>query len=93
LVVNEAMACKLPVVVSTAAGCAEDLVQDRWNGHKFTGGEITQLATLMKNMACDKSSRREMGEHSYQRIQEYSPEICANGIATAALSQRMHSER
>ena len=88
LVVNEAMACKLPVIISDAAGCAEDLVQDGWNGHKFKSGNVAQLAELMKNMASDEPSRREMGEHSYERIQQYSPEICANGIAVAALSQR-----
>ncbi len=88
LVVNEAMACKLPVIISDAAGCAEDLVQDGWNGYRFTSGDISQLAALMKNMASDQQSRHEMGEHSYERIQQYSPEICANGIAVAALSRR-----
>jgi glycosyltransferase involved in cell wall biosynthesis len=87
LVVNEAMACKLPVIISDAAGCAEDLVQDGWNGYRFTSGNLSQLATLMENMADDQQSRHEMGEHSYERIQQYSPEICANGIAVAALSQ------
>jgi glycosyltransferase involved in cell wall biosynthesis len=88
LVVNEAMACKLPVIISDAAGCAEDLVQDGWNGCRFTSRDISRLAALMKNMAGDQQSRHEMGEHSYERIQQYSPEICANGIAVAALSQR-----
>jgi glycosyltransferase involved in cell wall biosynthesis len=88
LVVNEAMACKLPVIISDAAGCAEDLVQAGWNGYRFTSGDITQLAAFMKNIASDQQSRHEMGEHSYERIQQYSPEICANGIAVAALSQR-----
>ena len=32
LVVNEAMACGLPVIVSRAAGCAADLVTENWNG-------------------------------------------------------------
>ena len=88
LVVNEAMACKLPVIISDAAGCAEDLVQEGWNGHKFKSGDVAQLAKLMKNMASDKPLTHEMGEHSYVRIQQYSSEICANGIAVAALSQR-----
>ncbi|HEY6181453.1 MAG TPA: glycosyltransferase family 4 protein [Terriglobales bacterium] len=88
LVVNEAMACKLPIIISDAAGCAEDLVEDGWNGLKFVSGDTNQLAELMKNIAGDEQRRREMGEHSYKRIQQYSPEICANGIAAAALSQR-----
>lgn len=88
LVVNEAMACKLPVIISDAAGCADDLVQDGWNGYKFKSGDVAQLAELMKNMTSDEPSRREMGEHSQERIQQYSPEICANGIAVAARSRR-----
>jgi glycosyltransferase involved in cell wall biosynthesis len=87
LVVNEAMACKLPVIISYAAGCAEDLVQHGWNGYRFTSGDIRQLAAFMKSIAGDQQSRHEMGEHSYERIQQYSPEICANGIAVAAFSQ------
>jgi hypothetical protein len=42
----------------------------------------------MKSIVGDEKRRREMGENSYKRIQQYSPEICANGIATAVLSQR-----
>ncbi len=33
LVVNEAMACGLPIIVSSVAGCAADLVEDGWNGY------------------------------------------------------------
>jgi len=88
LVVNEAMACKLPIIISDAAGCAEDLVEDGWNGLKFASGDTNQLAVFMKSIVGDEKRRREMGENSYERIQQYSPEICANGIATAVLSQR-----
>src|SRR6266550_3066328 len=31
LVVNEAMACGLPIIVSSVAGCSADLVEDGWN--------------------------------------------------------------
>lgn len=88
LVVNEAMACKLPIIISTAAGCTEDLVQDGWNGYTFDSGDINRLTTLMKTIASDGQLRHKMGQHSCEHIQNYSPEICANGIATAALAQR-----
>jgi glycosyltransferase involved in cell wall biosynthesis len=87
LVVNEAMACKLPVIASQAAGCTADLIQDGWNGFTFVPGDVSQLATLMKRLAGETEQTNEMGTRSYERIQQYSPEICANGIAMAALAQ------
>lgn len=44
LVVNEAMASGLPVIVSRGAGCAEDLVLDGENGFTFQPGDTTTLA-------------------------------------------------
>jgi len=87
LVINEAMACELPVITSSAAGCADDLVQEGWNGYVFPAGDIAQLAEIMKRIADNEGHRRQMGKHSYERIHGYSPEICADGIATAVLSQ------
>ena len=47
LVVNEAMACGLPVVVSNRCGCARDLVQENVNGFTFDPYEPAQIAELM----------------------------------------------
>jgi len=88
LVVNEAMACKLPVIASNAAGCTEDLVQDGWNGHTFAACDVEQLAMLMEKLASNEKQRREMATRSYERIQQYSPEFCADGIALAAFALR-----
>ena len=44
LVVNEAMAAGLPVIVSTGTGCAEDLVLEGENGFTFQPGDIETLA-------------------------------------------------
>ncbi|HSS98207.1 MAG TPA: glycosyltransferase family 4 protein [Terriglobales bacterium] len=93
LVVNEAMACSLPIIISEAAGCAEDLVQDGWNGFKFSTADVSKLTVLMKNIVGDTKRMHEMGQRSFQSIQHYSPEICADGIAEAAISQGINSER
>jgi 1,2-diacylglycerol 3-alpha-glucosyltransferase len=47
LVVNEAMASGLPVLVSNRCGCAPDLVQEGVNGFTFDPCNIEQLAELM----------------------------------------------
>ncbi|MGH7886116.1 MAG: glycosyltransferase family 4 protein, partial [Thermodesulfobacteriota bacterium] len=43
LVVNEAMACGIPVLVSSGVGCAPDLVEDGKTGFIFDMGNINSL--------------------------------------------------
>lgn len=47
LVVNEAMASGLPVLVSNRCGCAQDLVQEGVNGYTFDPYNVEQMAELM----------------------------------------------
>jgi glycosyltransferase involved in cell wall biosynthesis len=89
LVVNEAMACGLPVISSDAAGCTADLVEDNWNGRVVGRGDVAQLAAAMEELGRDPALRARMGNHSQERILRYSPEACADGIASAALSPRV----
>jgi 1,2-diacylglycerol 3-alpha-glucosyltransferase len=86
LVVNEAMACGLPVIVTDVAGCAADLVKGGVNGYTVPRGDSDQLAIAMKALAQNPELCREMGRRSRQRIQTFSPEACANGIANAFFS-------
>ena len=84
LVVNEAMACGLPVVCSDVAGCAADLVKA--NGLPIAPRNVQQLARAMERVAKDPGLREEMSDRSRQLITCYSPELCASGIAKAAIS-------
>jgi glycosyltransferase involved in cell wall biosynthesis len=83
LVVNEAMACGLPVICSDAAGCAADLIEDQCNGWIVRRGDITELACTMDKIARDRVLQGAMGARGRQRIQRFSPEACAQGIAKA----------
>jgi glycosyltransferase involved in cell wall biosynthesis len=89
LVVNEAMACGLPVIASSAAGCVADLVTDNWNGRVVNAGDQHQLASAMKEIASNGVLRFQMGQRSRERIQNYSPEACAFGIAKAVLADEL----
>jgi glycosyltransferase involved in cell wall biosynthesis len=88
LVVNEAMACGLPVISSDVAGCSADLVNDGWNGRVIPPRDVTQLASAMQDLACNHELRSQMGLNSRERILMHAPFNCAAGLAQAALSAR-----
>jgi glycosyltransferase involved in cell wall biosynthesis len=85
LVVNEAMACGLPLICGQRAGCAADLVKS--NGRLIDSRNVGQLAKAMEELAGDADLRHQMSGDSLEIIQNYSPEICAAGIARAALAE------
>jgi glycosyltransferase involved in cell wall biosynthesis len=86
LVVNEAMACGLPIISTGVAGCVADLVEDRWNGRVIPQGDSESLAFALEELASNFAVRSRMGQRSHERILQNSPEACAAGIADAALS-------
>ncbi len=86
LVVNEAMACGLPIVVTSVAGCALDLVEDEWNGYVVPPRDPDKLKEAMNSLVRNPDLRQRMSVRSADRIRNYSPEACANGLAAAALS-------
>lgn len=88
LVANEAMACNLPVIVTSVAGCALDLVENEWNGFVVPPRDPSRLAASMENLAADSGRRQEMGCRSRQRIDGYSPAAWAEGMVDAVQSVR-----
>jgi len=84
LVVNEGMACGLPVIVSRAAGCASDLVKENWNGLLVPPGDVSSLSSAMTYLANRPDLCVTMGAHSAQHISQYSPRGWANAISGAA---------
>lgn len=87
LVVNEAMACGLPVIGTDVAGCTADLIADGWNGRVVPAGDPGQLASAMDELARNDNLRLQMSQHSKERISQYSPYDWAAGMAEAVLSQ------
>jgi len=83
LVVNEAMACGLPVLVSEAAGCVPDLVENCGNGLRLPVGDVKALVQAMQNLSSNSELRLRMGTQSGERIRAYTPEACAQGMAKA----------
>jgi|HubBroStandDraft_1064217.scaffolds.fasta_scaffold06476_5 1,2-diacylglycerol 3-alpha-glucosyltransferase len=92
LVVNEAMAAGLPVVVSSRCGCAPDLVRVGENGFIFEPDQTAVLADLLGRIAGMSAERRlAMGARSREIVAAFTPEAFASGLKSAigcALSQR-----
>jgi 1,2-diacylglycerol 3-alpha-glucosyltransferase len=81
LVVNEAMASGLPVLVSNRCGCAPDLVQGGINGFTHDPYNVEQLTELMIRMAAmHPTARSAMGDASRRIISEWGPERFARGL-------------
>jgi glycosyltransferase involved in cell wall biosynthesis len=80
LVVNEAMASGLPVIVSNVAGCAADLVVENWNGLLTPPRDESSLAAAMAKIASQPELRNIMRANSSQHISLYSPEAWSLGI-------------
>jgi glycosyltransferase involved in cell wall biosynthesis len=84
LVVNEAMASGLPVITTSVAGCAADLVENGRNGFVVEPGALDQLASAMDILGRNHELRSRLGTHSEHKIMSHSPEACASGLLAAA---------
>ena len=83
LVVNEAMACGRPALVSDQVGCAADLIEEDKTGWVFPFGDWRRLAELLAVISKSPERVRSMGDACRQKIRGYSPEAAAEGIAEA----------
>ena len=98
LVVNEAMASGLPVIVSDRCGCAEDLVHHGRNGLVFdpsgkpgTENELRDCLHLMSGFSAEKLAA--MRTESLERIAEYSPANFGLEIARIVRSEGLRMEK
>lgn len=80
LVVNEAMACGLAVVVTSVAGCAADLVEHGNTGIVVASPESGELSQAMRRLALQPELTRGMGANGEKRIQNFSPRSWAAGV-------------
>jgi len=84
LVVNEAMACGLPAVVSDQVGCAEDLVLEGRTGFVVPCGDVPALVERMARLAGDPAEASRMGAAARERVErDYTIEAAAAGIRQA----------
>jgi glycosyltransferase involved in cell wall biosynthesis len=84
LVVNEAMAAGLPVLVSNRCGCAPDLVKEGINGFTFDPFDVETLAQLMLRLTGFAPGQlASLAEAGRKLVAEWGPARFASGLLAA----------
>ena len=80
LVVNEAMTCRRPCIVSDRVGCGPDLVRIGETGATFPLGRVDLLASVMVDLAREPSQLAIMGMQARERVEKYSLPAAVDGV-------------
>lgn len=77
VVVNEAAACGLPLVLSDRIGAAPDLLRDGENGSLVPAGDEAAAAEALRRLASDPEARRLAGTRSRELVADwgYGPSV------------------
>lgn len=84
VVVNEAMAAGLPVVLTDRVGAAADLLRDGVNGRLVPPGDPQRLAAAIGEIAADPETRRRMGAESRRIVAGWGYGPSVRGFLAAA---------
>lgn len=83
LALNEAMACRLPIVASEKVGGAIDLIEMGKNGICFKNGDVKKVGDYIVHLSEEKEQCLEAGEYSLKHITKFSFEAIAGAIENA----------
>jgi len=89
LVVNEAMAAGIPVLVSNKCGCAYHLVRDGMNGFLFNPEDVEDIARSIISIHLLENRLNVMGEESRKIILEFSPGKFAQNVMKLYYSTKL----
>jgi glycosyltransferase involved in cell wall biosynthesis len=93
VVVNEAAACGLPLVLSDRVGAAHDLLEDGENGALVAAGDVAGAAAALRSLANDPAERRRMGTRSRELVQGWGYGPSVDGFLAAIRAAANHSGR
>jgi glycosyltransferase involved in cell wall biosynthesis len=93
LAANEAMNCRLPLIISGDCGCAFDLVDLDKNGYVYGCGNINDLRMYLLVLINDRSRMRDMGEFSKLKVNSFSFDLSVSNICDNIMkSELLNSE-
>lgn len=94
LVVNEAMACSLPVIVSNRCGSAFSLVQEGENGWIIDPLDPVMMASVMKKAAnMDPEQRAAYGKRSRALINDWDLDLYSRGVIESSKLALAHARK
>jgi glycosyltransferase involved in cell wall biosynthesis len=70
LVVNEAMICGLPAIVSDRVGCGPDIIIPGETGYVYPFGDTAELAKYMRSMTENRETSKKMGAQAQKHVLE-----------------------
>ncbi|MCL4460030.1 MAG: glycosyltransferase family 4 protein [Chloroflexi bacterium] len=83
LVINEALACGLPVITTNKVGASVDLVKEGKNGYIVEAGNVVQLYQSMKRVITDTALAKAMGVVSRQLSEKFTIDSTVDGLISA----------
>jgi len=69
-VVNEAMACSLPIIATRASQAAIEMISHGENGYVVREADVESLFNSLKELVCDDKLREKMGKKSRQILMQ-----------------------
>jgi len=82
-VINEAMACNLPIITTRKVGASADIVKERVNGFIVEERSSVMLQRAIETLLNDSILRKRMGEASWRISQDFTPALAAEGVYQA----------
>ena len=83
LVVNEAMACGIPAIVSDQVGCSEDLIKADITGRIFSCGDVNELKNIIIRYSHDNDLTASMKKNVKEHIMNFTISNATEGIVKA----------
>jgi glycosyltransferase involved in cell wall biosynthesis len=83
LVVNEAMVCRVPAVVSDQVGARFDLIREGETGFVYPCGDVETLAGILRKLLPDRERLKQMGGAARKRMETWSYREHIEGLVEA----------
>jgi glycosyltransferase involved in cell wall biosynthesis len=94
LVVNEAMACGLPAVVSDRVGCGPDLIEAGVTGSSYPFGNVDAMVEVLQQWVDKPDQTRRMGRAAAERVRcRYTVGQSVAGVIEAVTAVMQRNER